>query len=148
MKNFLEFLSDKDRDTLLRHAERQLHRPGAVILAEGTRSQALYFIRAGTVRIERQFGPQTIELARLGERDVFGDMSFVDGEPASATVVADTEVQTDRVSALALKDIIKKDVLFYGRFYHALARTLSWRLRTATKPPSPTPSGKWDTLDE
>lgn len=131
-KTFLDFLSEEDRNLLLANARRVECAPEEVILKEGMRMAAIFIIRSGEVRVERTVGDYPIELTRLGMNDIFGEMSFVDGGPSSADVMADNAVSLEVIDTERLKEIIKQDISFYGRFFHALSKTLSLRLRMTT----------------
>lgn len=70
------------------------YRAGATILAEGTQSQNLWVVLEGTCTVSRQGppgGPGVI-LAELGPNSQFGEMSFFQPVPHSASVRAQTAV--------------------------------------------------------
>ena len=54
----------------------------------------------GEVRIERTVGDKTVEIARLANGSVFGEMSFFDKAGASASVVADGSVDVIHIKNL------------------------------------------------
>ena len=58
--------------------------PGEVVIAEGKNSDGLYVVMHGGVQVETQ----GIELAKLKEGDIFGEMSLLTRQPATATVSA------------------------------------------------------------
>lgn len=90
---------------IARHAELVSINSGDAILREGAASKALFVVLAGTAVVEKSGAV----LAELDAGAVFGEMSFLDGNAASATVRARTEVRVirldrerfDRVPALA-----------------------------------------------
>jgi CRP-like cAMP-binding protein len=59
--------------------------PGEVLIAQGKSSDGLYVVLHGSVQVVAQ----EIELARLKEGEIFGEMSLLTREPASATVQSD-----------------------------------------------------------
>lgn len=62
---------------------------GEVVVSEGDTSRSFYVIEKGDMEVrKRAEGHPDKTLARLGARDMFGFMSFVDGKPRSASVVA------------------------------------------------------------
>ncbi len=62
---------------------------GEVVVAEGDTSRSFYVIEKGDMEVrKRAAGGPDRTLATLGTRDMFGFMSFVDGKPRSASVVA------------------------------------------------------------
>lgn len=68
---------------------------GQVIYSEGERGGSLYLIMRGKIRVYRTGKNMTeVELAHLKEGDVFGEMTFLDESPHTASIAAieDTEV--------------------------------------------------------
>lgn len=63
---------------------------GEEIVRQGDNGQTLFLIIAGKVRIH--VTGVADDLAVLGERGVFGEMSLLDNEPRSASVTAMTDV--------------------------------------------------------
>jgi len=78
---------------ILNRHERTFPR-GALMFIEGELSTEMYIIRSGCVRVLKQEGENTIELARLGPGSVLGELSLLDHQPRGATaqVVEDTTV--------------------------------------------------------
>ena len=132
MNEFLEFLTDEDRQLLSKTAEQRDCAPGEVILAEGERRDALFVILKGSARVERAHMEFSLEIARLGEGELFGDMGFIEGAPASATIVADGPTRVEVIDVAHVQSLIARDPGFHGRFYQSLAKILSRRLRETT----------------
>ncbi len=61
---------------------------------EGESSTEMFIIKSGCIRILKQEGQNTVELARLGPGSVVGELSLLDKQPRSATaqVIEDTTV--------------------------------------------------------
>ena len=94
---------------------------GEVIFREGDFGDALYVIVEGRVRISLR----AHVLDTLGERQYFGEMSLLDGEPRSASALAETDALLLRIRQEEFHRILARN------FDVALAviRTLSRRLR-------------------
>jgi len=58
--------------------------PGEILIKEGAQSDGLYVVLHGSVDV----AAQGVELARLREGDIFGEMSLLTREPATATVTS------------------------------------------------------------
>ncbi len=69
-------------------------------------------------------------VARLASGDIVGEMSLIDRDPPSASVVADEVSQTLAISKVTLSKKLASDFEFASRFYRALAVVLSDRLRS------------------
>ncbi len=61
--------------------------PGEALINEGKNSDGLYVVLHGSVQVSKR-DRHPIELARLKEGDVFGEMSLLTRQPATATVTA------------------------------------------------------------
>jgi CRP-like cAMP-binding protein len=82
---------------------------GARIIEQGSRGNAFYVICAGRVRIVRESGGATRELAVLGEGAFFGEMALLSGAPRSASVVgAAEETQVLEISAPVLGELARR----------------------------------------
>jgi CRP-like cAMP-binding protein len=130
----LRFLTQDDRSLLLEKARQVTYRFGEEIIAEGSRQQALYVVRRGQVRVEHYGFSGAGIVALLGPGEVFGEMSFVDHEGASAAVVADGEVEVDVIDSEQMHALLFSVPGLAARFFHSLAVTLSHRLREARTP--------------
>ncbi len=152
-----ERLRARERNALFAGAANRTFESGQKLIVQGKTQSAIYVIEAGEVRIERRLrvrakyvvdkgkvrversidgeeGSYTnVEIARLGAGAILGEMSFLDGSPVSANVVAVGTVKALCIEGKAIKQAMKKDPSFAGRFYHSLAEILVKRLRTTSK---------------
>lgn len=133
MKNFLGFLSSRDKETLIGVSATMQYDDGDIILKQNDKNTALHIISEGSVSIVSHIMDHDMEIERLYKDDVLGDLSFIDSDPASADVIADGKVTISVIQVKDIETIIRNDPLFYGRFYHAIAKVLSYRLREENK---------------
>jgi len=78
-------------------------RAGERVVNEGEKTRSFYVVRRGELEVRKHLGPgEDRTLARLGPRDLFGFMAFVDGKPRSASVVSVTPSRLSRVESDAL----------------------------------------------
>jgi len=76
---------------------------GETVVEEGERTRSFYVVQRGELVVRKHLGPgEDRTLARLGPRDLFGFMAFVDGKPRSASVVSVTPSHLARVESDAL----------------------------------------------
>jgi CRP-like cAMP-binding protein len=68
-------------------------------------------------------------LALLEAGEFFGEMSFVDGAPTSARVIADSPTRLRVIDEATVNGLVKKDPGFAGRLYRSIAAILAERLR-------------------
>ncbi len=94
-------MSAKEIEQLAKIAEIKSYRPDEVILDQGQNSQNLWVILEGKCQVVKLAGADnshTVDLADLGPRDHFGEMSFFHAAPHSASVKAQTTVRVLRIS--------------------------------------------------
>ena len=132
MDDFLKYLSDKHRGELLQGVENRHYQEDEIILSEGEQRRAIFLIKEGVVRVERGHMGFNVEVSRLHPGEIFGEMSFVEEFGASASVVADAEVDVDVIDEQQVKSLGSMDPAFDGQFYHSIAAVLSRRLRETT----------------
>jgi len=147
-------LSLPERQSLLDAGERLMFKPGDVIVHQGERLNGIYVVFRGEVRIEHGIqvvrqtvikrkdgrdsvkeipGRLSVEVTRLGRGAIFGEMSFVDDSPTSASVCAAGEVEVVFIDGGKVRSKLDEDMAFAARFYHSLAIVLSGRLREANR---------------
>ncbi len=94
-----------------------------LVFAEGELGDALYIVVEGRVKVHR--GDK--QIAELGERECFGEMSVLDSEPRSASVSAVTESLLLKIGREEFKDILsERPEISLG-----IMKVLSRRLREA-----------------
>jgi len=69
----------------------------------------------------------------LGAGEFFGEMSFVDGTPTSARVVADEPTRLRVIDTATVDSLTKTDPGFAGRLYRSIAAILAERLRLGSR---------------
>lgn len=90
---------------LLKLARWRSVEPGATLLREGQRVDELLFVTDGAARIEK--GGSLVAICSRG--DFVGEMGFVSGEAATATVVADRPMRLASFDAAVLKASLATD---------------------------------------
>jgi CRP-like cAMP-binding protein len=108
-------------------ARREARREGDVIVEANAMGQALYVVRRGRVRVLRE---GTL-VGKLGEGELFGEMSLVDDLFTSARVEADGDVELVVLPRRPLEMLVASDLILAVKVYRAFCRTLSERLRRA-----------------
>lgn len=96
---------------------------GGLVFAEGESGDALYIVVEGRVRVH----VANRQLAELGERETFGEMSVLDSEPRSASVSATAESLLLKIGREEFRDILtERPEIAVG-----IMKVLSRRLREA-----------------
>jgi CRP-like cAMP-binding protein len=84
---FAPFGAD-DRATLVRRFQPREVKPGQLLVREGERSEGLFVALSGRFEVVRSGGGTAVKVATLREGDLFGEMSCLRRQPATASVVA------------------------------------------------------------
>jgi small-conductance mechanosensitive channel/CRP-like cAMP-binding protein len=79
-------LSPGARERLAASARARLYGTGETIVRQGESGRTSFLVARGVARVS--LAPDDQEVARLGVGEVFGEMSWLTGEPRSATVTA------------------------------------------------------------
>ncbi|MDO4538544.1 MAG: cyclic nucleotide-binding domain-containing protein [Coriobacteriales bacterium] len=103
---------------------------GEVIVREGDSGDSMFFIRGGKVAAYASFGtPAERLLAELGRGDYFGEMSLLDHEGRSATIVsAEQGTTVSRITEAEFSEFLAESP---GKVFDVLRR-LSHKLRKIT----------------
>ena len=108
-------------------ATRERRRAGEVIVEANAMGQALYVVKHGRVRVLREGAL----VGKLGEGELFGEMSLVDDLFTSARVEADSDVDLIVLPRRPFELLVASDLVLAVKVYRAFCRTLSDRLRRA-----------------
>jgi CRP-like cAMP-binding protein len=105
---------------------------GTVLFKEGEDGRAMYVVLRGEVEVTKRSHRGTdARMAILGPGDWFGEMSIVDVQPRSASVVALAPSSLLMVTSNDLDQLYRQDLKAYSIIALNLARELSRRLRVA-----------------
>ncbi len=106
---------------------------GHVVYEEGDPAHALYVVVSGKLQVRKTVGQagDALGLTHLGPGDFFGEMSFLDMQPRSASVQALEPVEMWRLDYGALREAYKGNIKCYTLVVMNIAREMSRRLRRA-----------------
>lgn len=129
----LKILSPDTRDAIDAIAERVDVPTGAVIVAEGERSNDLYIVERGSVVGVRSGGEgdEQWPVLHLGEGDIVGDQSFLDGGPQQLTARAVTDCVMLRIDPVELLTLERGDH-YYDNLRASVGIAVVQRLRVGT----------------
>ena len=124
----LDDLSSDDVDWFLIAGLEQRVPPGAHVTDEGTRPEALFVVLTGLLGVRVSAMGDT-QLAAIGPGEIIGDISFLEGSAATATVTAVEESLLLTVDRARLERQCADDPRFAARLFRSLARIAARRLR-------------------
>jgi CRP-like cAMP-binding protein len=121
-------LSEDGLGHLAEKGKRRVFAAGDTLMEQGQVSDAMYVIAQGRVRVERSHRDLSdpIVLARLGPGEVVGEMGVLDGVQRSATVTADTNVETMELDAPAIAGAMAE----HPEISNALLHVVTKRMRS------------------
>jgi CRP-like cAMP-binding protein len=126
-------LSPDERTQLAKLAEPMSVAAASQLFSAGDAATALYLIKDGSVRISTiAAGGERIEVAVLGSGSHFGEMALIDGAKRSATAETLEPTSLFRFDYARIGPALDKSPAIAAKFYRALARFLSNRLRQTT----------------
>lgn len=135
MKTALDFafpdLTD-DQKTRLGDLSKERHfASGEIIIQQKSVHDFLAVVLEGNARVlQESFEQSSVEFSGpLGPGDVFGEMSFIDRQPSSATLVADGDLKVLCFDREAVARMIDDDHEFGMQFYHSVLLTMCRRIR-------------------
>ena len=103
--------------SLERHVETRLCQAGEVIFRQGDPGDALYVVQHGAVAIRLVSADgKELEIAKLSDGDIFGELAVLDGAPRSAQATA--------VGPTALARLLRVDLLRVARWHPQLNEVL------------------------
>lgn len=97
------------------------------LMREGEESNEMYYLTSGTLGVFKRKGDTEQQIGTIYSGELVGEMSFIDGEPRSATVKALGEAELKVIP----KEALQKYLNGQPKWYKALVQTLLDRLRRA-----------------
>ena len=130
-QNAFKKLEDRDIVFMNLNAEVEAFKAGTVIFEQNQDPEKILVVLKGHIRVVRKAKTgDWIDLTDpLGPGDTLGEMSFVDTNGASATIIADDDVWVQVVDRDLIEKMMDLDPNFAERFYHSLVLTMIRRIR-------------------
>jgi CRP-like cAMP-binding protein len=129
---FFGGLSDASLDLLVSMLVERRFDLGASIVAEGEPGRSMYIVHSGELVVSKiAESGRVIRMTRLGPGDFFGEMTLIEPETRSATVVAETSTVLYELTARNLYAYYKADIHAYVIVMQNINRELCRRLRRA-----------------
>jgi CRP-like cAMP-binding protein len=103
---------------------------GQAVIVEGARSDGLYYVLSGRIRVTKRLGEGgEKDLAFAGPGECLGEMEILGDGVRSAGAYASGRVELLRLNNADLKLWLEADAVLASRFYAGLAEVQSGRLR-------------------
>jgi CRP-like cAMP-binding protein len=129
---FFGGLSDASLDLLISMLVERRFDLGSSIVTEGEPGRSMYVVHSGELVVSKTGeSGRVIAMAHLGPGDFFGEMTLIEPQNRSATVVAQTPTVLYELTARNLYAYYKADVHAYVMVMQNINRELCRRLRSA-----------------
>jgi CRP/FNR family transcriptional regulator, cyclic AMP receptor protein len=129
---FFGGLSDTSLDLLISMLVQRRVEVGATVVAEGEPGRSMFVVHSGELAVSKLArSGQIIRMARLEPGDFFGEMTLIEMQNRSASVVAESPTVLYELTAQKLYKFYKNDVYGYVIVMQNINRELCRRLRRA-----------------
>lgn len=98
---------------------------GHLLIRENDLSRKLFILNKGKVRVFKTYMDGKITLAVLGPGEIFGELSFFDSKPRSASVEAITEIEADVIDG----ELLNEDIEALPKWVHLVFKSVANRFR-------------------
>jgi CRP-like cAMP-binding protein len=129
---FFGGLSDASLDLLIAMLVERRFDAGAIVVTEGEPGRSLFVVQSGALAVDKRGDSgRAIRMAGLEAGDFFGEMTLIEMQNRSATVVAQRPTVLYELTARNLYAYYKADVHAYVMVMQNINRELCRRLRRA-----------------
>lgn len=103
-------------------SEERIYQEGQVIVKAGDPGNAFYVITNGKVKVVAGKTPSGKKEAELGRGEFFGELSLLDGDARTRTVVAESPLETVRIERTAFRKLLRKEPDLTIRLLEGMAK--------------------------
>ena len=129
---FFGGLSDASLDLLISMLVECRFDAGATVVAEGEPGRSMFIVKSGRLAVsKRADSGSVVPISSLRPGDFFGEMTLIEMQNRSATVVAESETVLYELTAPKLYACYKADIHAYVMVLQNINRELCRRLRRA-----------------
>lgn len=100
---------------------------GQTLFREGEMANSLFLVKSGTISVRKTKGQEFVEIGRIFQGEIIGEVSFFDGAPRSASAVALSDVEVLEISFESLDKIYQA----VPDYLKTIMAAMSERLRKA-----------------
>jgi CRP-like cAMP-binding protein len=128
----LRHLTEEQRDRLMSLAENVSATAGTVIIEEGRAAPGVVLVMEGTIGIEKDHLGGRVPVDELSAGEMVGEMSYLLGAGATASVVAQDDVRLAVLHVDVLDQLVATDPAFASNLFRSWAEVLATRLDRRT----------------
>jgi CRP-like cAMP-binding protein len=102
---------------------------GETIIEEGSNGDALFILKEGAATAYRGDGAQRQRLNSFAPGDNFGEISLIDRQPRSASVIADSDCVLIEIGGKAFDSLLNQEPQLEKKLLRALLQDLCRKIR-------------------
>jgi CRP-like cAMP-binding protein len=129
---FLKGLDDEALASLAALVRREAFAVGTTIVKQGVVGTKIFLLLEGRANVVRSMGEMQAPITTLEPTLTFGEMSVIDGEPASASVVADSSVVVLTIERDAFYALLNSSAKLAAQIWRNISLDLCRRIRATT----------------
>lgn len=126
-------LSPEEEEAILGQCRRITIRKDETLLRKGEETNALYIVKSGELRVMDELPGEKVYLSAIGRNELFGEMSFLDESPRSASVQATRETELYTLTKEEFVRMLLENPKLTARLVLAMSIMLVKRLRRADR---------------
>jgi len=129
-----KYLSPVECHVMYKLTDKVHYEDGEAILVEGEPGTGLHIIESGEVIVSKKSREGgSVKLAVIGQYGHFGEMSILNNQPASTSIIASGPVDVLVMTRTQFTNLIQRSEALGVRILRALCEELSNRLREARR---------------
>ena len=126
-------LGAADLDAFASALKTRVLSPGQTLVEEGSAGDSVWLVWEGQLGVSLQVGRERVSLGRVGPGAIVGEVAFLDGGPASATISATTSSTVLGLGQPAFDAVMAKNPRAATAVHLALCRSLADHVRAASE---------------
>lgn len=119
-------VDEAKRKLIAMSSDRLMYSPGDEVFVQGERAESVYLMLSGSVRIVKDSGEVSVELAHLDEPVIIGETGVLCHRPRGASVIASSKTEMLRIDGRVFIELLEQ----VPSLALALIRELSMRVET------------------
>ena len=123
LDSFLGFFDQSDLEWILATSDHRQLLVGEILISQGDRSTGIYVLLEGELSVHRHGIHHPIAMVKPVQ--FVGEISFLDSQPISATLIAHSDAKVLRIGRTELQARINERPSFAARLYQALGMRLA-----------------------
>lgn len=128
-----EALDPEELEAVAKCVVERIYNAGETVIQEATPGEALFLVKSGKLRVEKQAGGKKVVLADPGPGKTVGEMALIDSYPTSAAVLAAEDSILIAVGRLDLNVLLTWNPILAAKMWRSFTQMLSERLRSTNE---------------